>query len=385
MDTSIKTEGVKPDGLKIEGEYDSTSLNVDLDDVEILKICSRQDLFEMLRTDPEYYLKLIKDNNLGDELMIKVSRSSDGGGLRIKFRIYPEDRWTEVGYFGDCSDSEVLDDFSTQITALMSRSRKEVSSSRTGHLDSQLDANNDITSPDYGRDIPGLKQKRLEFQTPLEKQLDLMGAYDKKKKHSKDLDRKGLSGERRNSKHQKEVGREMRSEAQMSSVDSFLEELKTLWISQIISKLSSLVVFDEEAVSNLPKLLGELGNLDVPLRMLRVHEDLISRLHEHIYLVRLFQTGMFEVEALQSEMSEFLEGCLRSSPRFFMELKWDVIENRVEGEDVNGGGGVNGAGVLDEDDLKILGKYGLTIRQVWQEYLNGLGLSVSSSCVEGSE
>lgn len=73
----------------------------DLDDIELIKECSREDLFMLIKDDPKYYCDLITKNRLNDELSIKIGRSNDGGGLNIKFRIYPEDRWTEVGYWGD--------------------------------------------------------------------------------------------------------------------------------------------------------------------------------------------------------------------------------------------------------------------------------------------
>ncbi len=131
---------------------DSSCSSVEIEDVELLKAVSRDDLFQLMSTDVMHFLQLIKKYKLENELSIFTSRSDDGGGLRIKFRIYPEDRWTEVGYFDDSDDSEVIDDFNSQVKYLLSRNRGNGGSGDARqHLEAQLKGNNDIKSVDYGK------------------------------------------------------------------------------------------------------------------------------------------------------------------------------------------------------------------------------------------
>jgi hypothetical protein len=118
----------------------------DISDIEIMELASPEELFQLIITDPEYYFKLLENNeNLQHKFRIILKRNTNDT-LNVKFRILPNDRWSEIGYFQEMSDKEVCSDFVAHVKALLKRSVSvpdELSS--RAHIDSQLGAINDIT------------------------------------------------------------------------------------------------------------------------------------------------------------------------------------------------------------------------------------------------
>jgi len=119
--------------LEFEKEYDNTLINEDhIDEEEILllkELNNRFDFYELVCSEPNYYLKLLETNSelkylLEDyELFFIRETASEGckDNLRIKFKIMKEDQFTEVGFFSDADDTTSYKEFILQAKRLLSR------------------------------------------------------------------------------------------------------------------------------------------------------------------------------------------------------------------------------------------------------------------------
>ena len=135
-----------------DSESDSKNDSDNETEIEILKGASPEELYQLLASDPAFYLKLIEnhkspDENLGQRFRCLLSRN-DNDTLNIKFKIFPTDRWTEIGYFEDMSDQDVYHDFTSHVDALLSRSSAVIEKNRS-HLSSEIGEENDISSQKY--------------------------------------------------------------------------------------------------------------------------------------------------------------------------------------------------------------------------------------------
>lgn len=336
MDLELKLE--KGDEFLTDGSDDSSDvITDDLDDVELLKECSREDLFMLIREDPEYYCKLIKQNKLGDALSIKIDRNSDGGGLNIKFRIYPEDRWTEVGYWEDATDKEVYADFKTQIDNLLSKSRKGKDRS---HLQCQLEGNNDPMSMDYGNDISGFN-KKTPFKTPLEVQLEGMLKNDNRRNPPENLKDNIITQE-------KQIE---------NQPINYLNQFVAGLIDKIIREIPQLIVIeDEQNYYSLITCLNErFGEKDIPTAHLESHKQLIEKLRSLAYLQRMY--SILSPHQSHPEIYDYLvdfhRDAMKINPGVYRKIRKDALVK-----------------LLDEDDQKILSEYCLDVQEVWLNYLN---------------
>ena len=79
-------------------------------DIELLKYAeSPEEFYEMISTFPEIYLPQLE--TLNECLFNLILRRYDGN-LVIKYRMRPEEKWTELGFMGDkYKDEEVYDEF----------------------------------------------------------------------------------------------------------------------------------------------------------------------------------------------------------------------------------------------------------------------------------
>lgn len=332
--------------------YDLNSEDVlsnDLGDVELLEMCSREDLFQLLADDPKYYCELIRKNKLCDRLSVKINRSHDGGGLNIKFRIYPEDRWCEVGYWGDATDEEIYRDFKTQILNLLNRNRSEKKSSRSNHLISQLDANNDIQSPDYGQDIKNFKSKsKNNFKTELEKQMDKYLCQTKIKTNPPNNQSSG--GVPLNRLKHVNASSEVILEQVNSCtpIDTFIQDEL---LPQIYGNLAQVVNFD---VIDLP-LIHQLisSKLAVPKKMEQIHQNLIDDLEIKIYLQKM-QTLFSENNILSNEaVKNFHQTILKDGKgNHYQELDLEKVTE-----------------ILSKEDHQIIESYHLNILEIWTDHL----------------
>jgi len=148
-----------------------TSISDDAqDDLEDMMDASPEELYELLASDPEHYFKLIQTYtqepyNLPQRCRCLISRNQNHT-LNIKFRILPDDRWTEIGHFQDMSDREIYEDFTSHVEALLKRSTAVVEQSRRPHLITEMGTANDISSKEYqgkvNRQIPKPDQDLLK-------------------------------------------------------------------------------------------------------------------------------------------------------------------------------------------------------------------------------
>lgn len=116
-------------------------------EIELLKTASPDELYTLLSSDPSFYLPLIKKyNHTGnlEHLFRCIMGRTSGGTLTIKFKIYPNDRWTEIGFFEYGSDREIYDEFSKHVTLLLKRSVSSIEIDKTAHVKFQTDAENDV-------------------------------------------------------------------------------------------------------------------------------------------------------------------------------------------------------------------------------------------------
>jgi len=98
--------------------------NID-DEIALLNECDNmEELYQLLSTDPEYYLKILEQRrDIANKYNCQISRSADKQ-LNVKFKLYPEDRWTEVGYFDEgIKDDEIYKDFATKVELVIKNSK----------------------------------------------------------------------------------------------------------------------------------------------------------------------------------------------------------------------------------------------------------------------
>lgn len=127
---NYKTTNAK---LEFEKEYDDNLINEDHNDEEevllLKELNNRTDFYELICSEPNYYLKLLETNSelkylLEDyELFFIRETASEGckDNLRIKFKIMKEDQFTEVGFFSDADDTTSYKEFILQAKRLLSR------------------------------------------------------------------------------------------------------------------------------------------------------------------------------------------------------------------------------------------------------------------------
>lgn len=362
---------------------DNDEDTADLDDVELLKSCSREDLFMLIKEDPKYYLDLIKSNKLENELSILIKRSDDGGGLYIKFRIYPEDRWTEVGYWDSGSDDEIYADFQEQIKLLLSQSRSGRQSSKYTHLGSQLDANNNVLSNDYGKDIKlivdgknggkggftigtstigtsnvpakagvasaikgtGGGSQKLNAHNLDE--LNRMNAIRDKMDNSTHL----INFTTNNDDYTGTTRRESVVVPDASPVDIFVKEL----ISKITKKVPTLFKSNDHNYTNLIRGISDIGliNNNIPDEFSGVHNKLLQKIKGCQYIQRIH--GMTDWEnfpELYDYLVDFHQGAMKLNPTLYHFSSSEL------------------SSVIDDDDREVLKSYVLDISQIWLEHLH---------------
>lgn len=109
------------------------------EEITLLKQANPEELYTLIASDPGYYIGIIEnytDENLQDLFNLKIRRENDK--LLLKFKIYPEDRWTEVGYFNNSNtDKETFEEFEKHIEILLNRNRTD----NRSHLDAEIKDN----------------------------------------------------------------------------------------------------------------------------------------------------------------------------------------------------------------------------------------------------
>jgi hypothetical protein len=362
---------------------DNDEGTADLDDIDLLKNCSREDLFMLIKEDPKYYLDLIKNNQLENELSILVRRSDDGGGLYIKFRIYPEDRWTEVGYWDSRDDDEVYSDFTDQIKILLTQSRSGRQTAKYNHLGSQLDGNNNVLSDNYGQDIQKLKNDAKNmFSNPIalnNKQTatgiagEMKGVVGGMKglnaNNLKEMDRINQAKNAINDQSHlidfSDGGKRMKGKMKDcvtctkfdSDYDSNskIEEFKGELIEKIIKKVPELLQIQERNYGNIIRGLSDLNlqcNL-MPENYKIEHNRLLEKIKGCQYIQRVHSmTDWKSYPELYDYLVDFHREGMKQNPTLY-QFSSETLEN-----------------LLDQDDKAILKLYVMNIGQIWSEYLN---------------
>jgi hypothetical protein len=121
------------DKIDPEKDYEINLLteeHIDEEEIPFLKeLCNRVDFYELISSEPLYYLKLLENTDELKELCKDYDLSffretaSDGckDNLRIKFKIMKEDHATEVGFFSDANDKSTYEEFAIQCSRLLKR------------------------------------------------------------------------------------------------------------------------------------------------------------------------------------------------------------------------------------------------------------------------
>jgi hypothetical protein len=122
------------DKVEIEKEYDNNLVTIqhnDDEEISLLKeLCNRVDFYELICSEPEYYLKLLEERKEAIDLLKEYDltflreTASDGckDNLRIKFKIMKEDQFTEVGFFSDANDKSTYEEFNLYCKRFLKRS-----------------------------------------------------------------------------------------------------------------------------------------------------------------------------------------------------------------------------------------------------------------------
>jgi hypothetical protein len=163
----------KTDVQKVKDLSVTKNRNTNLaEEIELMKLCDSAELYQLVTTDPEYYINIIekhKESELSNKFNLLPSRQNNQ--LMIKFKIYPEDRWTEVGYFAEKGkDQEVYEELVTRIGIELDRPRPKkkkgdldsITSGARNHLTHELGAHNDIQSDQF-RSRDSTAQKSPDF------------------------------------------------------------------------------------------------------------------------------------------------------------------------------------------------------------------------------
>lgn len=116
-----------------EQEYESKLIveeHNDDEEIAFLKeLSNRVDFYELLASEPTYYLKLLETTDelkeVSDEYELYFKRDTAREGcknnLRIKFKVMNEDQFTEIGFFSEAYDKATYEEFEIQCKRLLKR------------------------------------------------------------------------------------------------------------------------------------------------------------------------------------------------------------------------------------------------------------------------
>lgn len=117
------------------------------EDVELMKVASVKELYELIASNCRHYVSLIehyKEDNLQTLCQMSIHRIE--GHLLIKFRFYASNPWVEVGFMDDSNtDEETLTELKRVITLQLKHQEKN-DCDRRQHLVAQIDSDHDLKS-----------------------------------------------------------------------------------------------------------------------------------------------------------------------------------------------------------------------------------------------
>jgi hypothetical protein len=141
------------------------------EDIELMKTASPEELYQLIATDPPHYLKIIEDAGAELQHLFRcLLTRNQNQTLSVKFKIFPEDRWVDIGYFEDMSDAEVYKDFQLHVDLLLKRTHAMIEKSQRPHIEAELGDENDITSTEY-KGKKTLPDTLAEYKKDLAKRL----------------------------------------------------------------------------------------------------------------------------------------------------------------------------------------------------------------------
>lgn len=365
-------------------EEDNSS---DISDLELIQICSREDLFNLLKENPKYYLDLIEKNKLCHPLNILIKRHEDGGGLNIKFKMYPNDRWIEVGYWGDDDDFNIYEEFTNQVKIMLAQRVDEKRLGRSScdnrsHLACELEGNNNMLSENYGSDITNFNKKSnlqtISFDNnnmnDLEKRLlnsqNNIGNINKigkktSEKRGNQFKTSSLLSHSENLNLKDEIEDNMNK--MLTKPMDFLNNYIASLIEKIIENLHTMMVSQHDRSEELDErfntLLSSIECLEsmsddaVPSQYQECHDQLKREFNGLRYVNRM--NGIFmeypNLEEIKPYLTNFYRQSLKLNPGIYLNLTQEQLET-----------------VLDDLDREIIDKYSLNIKSIWTDHLKHL-------------
>lgn len=135
--------------------YKRLDVNAIKDDVEIMKVASVRELYELIASNCKHYVSIIEnytEENL--QTLFNMTLRRIEGHLLIKFKLNAMGRWIEVGFFDDDNtDDETLSELKNVIKCNL-KNCDEINNNRRKHLVSQLQSESNETIQ------PTIKEKK---------------------------------------------------------------------------------------------------------------------------------------------------------------------------------------------------------------------------------
>ena len=329
----------------------SNSVESDVEKDILLEMTeSRQDLFYYIKTDPKYYLELIEREKIGPQLNIIVNRDDRTNNLKIKYKIHPNDRWTEVGYFSETSDEEVIQEFVNQINHNIHRTPIDASDRVHEHLDAQLIGNNDMRSDDYMKDIEAIR-KNANLDDPVKKLIkDRQQPIQSSKIHTPTIEPQPKEPNSEGNPFTEQVAGGYRREK------SELEKYQKQILDHILSELPNIMKeFPEQSAYHYDhKILDKLKKMRAPEDFTEINQQLINRIENRKYIMEITKLLNCEND-LDGEVLEFHRQAITLNPYIYRQY---VDIEKFEKE------------YLEEIDHQILAKYSLRVSEIWDDYLS---------------
>lgn len=171
------------DDTSIDLYYQTLEPSKITEDIEIMRIASVKELYELIASDCQHYISIIanyQQENLQNLFNIIVRRIE--GHLLVKFRFNTNDRWVEVGFFDDNNtDKETLIELKNVIQYYLktyddkNRNRREQLAAHFDDLDSPMT----LTDKHSPHNIQDESRSAFEKQVAFEKQIDFKNQVEK--------------------------------------------------------------------------------------------------------------------------------------------------------------------------------------------------------------
>ena len=127
--------------LEVEKEFNDSVIVENYDDDEEIKLLKqidgREEFYELVTSDPSYYLKLLETEpelkgvckDFDIDFYRETIKEGYRNNLRIKFKIRPSDEYTEIGFFSEANDKDTYTEFQIIVKKLLTRKQLNESKS----------------------------------------------------------------------------------------------------------------------------------------------------------------------------------------------------------------------------------------------------------------